>query len=136
MLLDDIATYLAASSTRFGVGISLTVSIQPAAPGTLTSLYEAGGVSPVHYFSTGAQTREFERPSMQVIARSTSYQVARANIEEVFTLLDGIHDRGLPTTTGTHYQSVDAIQSPFPLGRDENERWRLAVNFTITKSTG
>ena len=135
MLLDDLASYMAAQSTQFTVGVSMTKTFMPDAPDTLTTLYETGGFSPVHYFSTG-QTRDVERPSLQVIARSTSYQVARTNIEEVFTLLDGIHDRGLPTTTGTHYQSIDAIQSPFSLGRDENERWRLAVNFTITKSTG
>ena len=135
MLLDDVATYLAANSTRLTVGTNLTKAFMPDTPSTCTTLYETGGLFPLHYFST-SQTRGYERPGLQVLSRSTDYQTARTVLEDVFTLLDGLANTTLPTTSGIAYVMVDAVQSPFLVDRDQNDRFRLAVNFTITKATG
>ena len=135
-MLDDVATYVAANSTAHTVGVNLTKGFMPENPGTVTTLFETGGFYPLHYFSTGSQTRGYERPGLMVHSRSTDYQTARTAIDAVFTLLDGITDTGLPTSTGTHYVAIDATQSPFEIGRDRNDRFLLGVNFNVTKTTG
>ena len=135
MMLDDVFTYLIGQSTRLNAA-NLTKSFMPENPGTITTLFESGGLWPLHFFSTGSQTREYERPGLMVHSRSTDYQAARANIEAVFTILDGLNDTGLPTSSGTHYVGIDATQSPFEIGRDSNDRFLLGVNFNITKTTG
>ena len=140
MLLDDTATYLEANSTRLTVGStaagSLTKSFMPESPNTVTTLYETGGLFPLHFFSTSTGTRGYEQPALQAIARSTSYQTARDTIEDVFTVLDNVAGTNLPTATGPLYVRIDAIQSPFLIDRDENDRFRLGVNFNIIKTTG
>ena len=136
MILDDIATYLAANSTRLTVGVNLTKSFMPDNPDTVTTVFETGGFVPLHFLTTGAQTRAYESPSVMVHSRSTDYQTVRDTMDAVFTILDGVNSRGLPTTTGTHYVSVDAVQSPFLVTRDQNDRFVLSVNFDVTKTTG
>lgn len=134
-LLDEVAEYLETNSTSF-TRANLTRGIMTENPSDITTLYETGGFSPLHFFSTGTQTRAYERPGLMIHSRSTSYATARDTAFEAFTLLDGIHDRGIPTSTGTHYVSIDAVQSPFEMGRDKNDRFIFSVNFVISKSTG
>lgn len=136
MLLDDTATYLAANTTRLTVGVNLTKAFMPDDPNTVTSLYETGGVFPLHFFTTSTGTRGYEQPGLQAVSRSTSYQTARTVIEDVFTILDNVAGTNLPTATGPYYVTIDAVQSPFLIDRDQNERFRVGVNFTITKTTG
>jgi hypothetical protein len=136
MLLDDVATYLEAQSTRLTIGVNLTKSFQPDTPSTVTTLLETGGLFPLHAFTTGSGTRYYEQPTLQVLSRSTDYQTVRATIESVFTILDGVNNTNLPTSTGVRYAAIDAIQSPFSIGRDSNDRFEMSVNFTIMKSTG
>ena len=136
MILDDVASYLATNSTRLTVGVNLTKGHMPDSPSTVTTLYEITGFSPLHAFTTGAQTRFYEQPSLMIHSRSTDYQVARTTLEAVFTILDGVNNRGLPTTTGVRYAAIDAVQSPFDIGTDSNDRHKLSVNFNVMKSTG
>ena len=136
MLLDDTATYLAANSTRLTVGVNLTKSFMHEDPNTITTLYETGGVFPTHTFTTSTGTRLHENPGLQVISRSTSYETARNTAQDVFTILDNVAGSNLPTATGTFYVTIDAVQSPFLIDRDSNDRFRVGVNFTVSKTTG
>lgn len=133
MILDDIATHLAANSTRLTVGTNLTKGYMPASPATCTTIFETGGLAPIKAFSTGTVDRVWEQPSIMVHSRSTDYQTARNTIEDVFTILDGI---GNTTLSGTRYGRIDAIQSPIDIGQDSNDRHMLSVNFNVMKSTG
>lgn len=136
MLLDDIATYLTANSTRLTVGVNLTKGYMPATPATVTTLFETQGLPPIHVFSTGTGTRLYEQPGLMVHSRSTDYQTMRNTLQEVFVLLDGYANTGLPTSTGTHYAAINADQSPFDIGQDAND-WHLgSVNFAVVKTTG
>ncbi len=135
MLLDDTATYLAANTTRLS-STTLTKSFMPESPSTVTTLYESAGLFPLHFFSTSTGTREYEQPALQAISRSTSYQTARAVAEDVFTILDNVAGSNLPTSTGPLYVRIDAVQSPFFIDRDQNDRFRIGVNFNIIKTTG
>lgn len=137
-LLDHVATYLDAQSTRFTVPTNLMKTIMLDAstkiPDTVTVLYETAGLPPVHAFSTGSGVnRLFERPTLEVMCRSTSYQTARANAFTVFTLLDGLNAQ---TLSSVSYRSIAAVQSPFPLFRDQSDRWVFTATYDVEKSTG
>lgn len=140
MLLDDIATYMAAQSTAFtklsGSAGNLSKAYMPdasPAPDTLVTLYETGGLPPTHTFTTGGGTLYFENPRLQVLVRSSAYTTARNLADKAYVLLDSIAHTVLPTTGGTMYLSVSAVQSPFSIGRDENGRYLVSCNFDVQK---
>ena len=133
MILDDVATYLATNSTRLTVGVNLTKGHMPDSPSTVTTIYETGGFAPIHHFTTGSGTRMYEQPSLMIHTRSTDYQTARLILEDVFTILDGFNNADL---SGVRYAGIDAVQSPFDIGTDSNDRHKLSVNFNVIKSTG
>ena len=136
MILDDVATYLASNSTRLTVGVNLTKGYMPSTPATCTTIFETGGFSPINNFSTGGNYRMYEQPGLMIHTRSTDYQTGRLIMEDVFTVVDGVANTGLPTTTGTRYAGIDAVQSPFDIGQDSNDRHLMSVNFNVIKSTG
>jgi len=141
-LLDDIATYMAAQSTAFtilsGTAGNMTKGFMPdaaPAPDTCTALYETGGLPPTHTFSTAAYgTLYFENPRLQVLTRSSSYVTARDLADKAFKLLDGVTGTVLPTSAGSLYIDISAVQSPFSIGRDENNRHLISVNFDVMKT--
>ncbi len=133
-ILDELATYLVANTTLTVGGTTGTLTkaiMRDSQPDTVASLFETGGLPSRQAFSTGTNTDiVWERPSVQLLSRSLSYQTARAAAEAVYQALDGL---GETTMSGTRWGSVDAIQAPFSLGRDENERYLVSVNFQIHK---
>lgn len=140
MLLDDVATYIDTNSTALALGATgnlLKAQLLDSIPAdTCVALYEQSGTVTSQTFSTGSGAAvDFENPNLQVISRSTSYVTARTNAQTIFTLLDGL-SATLPTATGTRYLSIDALQSPFSIGKDRNERWLVSVNFAIRKVIG
>ena len=135
MLLNDTFTYLQANTTRLS-STNLTLGFMPESPNTVTTLYESAGLFPLHFFSTSTGTRGYEQPALQAISRSTSYQTARSVAEDVFGILDNVAGLNLPTATGPLYVRIDAVQSPFQIDRDDNDRFRIGVNFNIIKTTG
>jgi hypothetical protein len=135
MLLEDMRTYLAAQSTRL-TSTNITLSFMPDTPDTVCTLYESGGVFPLHFFTTSTGTRGYERPGLQTITRSTSYKTARLIAGDIYRRLDEVANVKLPTSTGTYYVRVGAVQSPFLIDRDRNDRFRVGCNFDIIKSTG
>ena len=135
MILNDIAIHLEDNSTLV-LGVDLTLAFMPENPNTVTTIYETGGAGPLNAFSTGGGTRIYEQPSIQIITRSTSYETARNIQETVFTALDGVNNQAVPSTGAVHYGSIDAVQSPFLISRDSNNRFKVGVNFDVLKSTG
>lgn len=134
MLLDEIATYLDASSTALTVGPTTSAATPifksrlPAdVQATAIALFESGGRSPDYRMTS---TVSFERPTIQVLSRSTSYPTARTNAELVFTLLSTLTNS---TLTGTRYVRVTPAQSPFDIGRDPDERHLVSCNYLIEK---
>ena len=142
-ILEEVALYLEAGSTALSLGGaagSLQMSIMTdSMPDTVVSLFEDSGGPTVQAFSTGSSgaARVYEQPGIQALSRSTSYQTARANAGIVYDLLDGISNTTMTGSTGTAvtYLSVDADQPPFPLGRDDQERHLVSVNFSVKKAT-
>ena len=141
-LLDDIATFLDAQSTAFtllsGTAGNLAKSIMldhSAVDDTIAVLYETGGSPNEYTFSTSTGTARvaFEKPSLQMLSRSSDYQTARSQAQVAYTILDGLAGRNLPTATGTRYLEITAVQAPFTIGPDDNDRPIVSVNFNVWK---
>jgi len=139
VLLDDLATYLAAQSTALtvltGSGGNLAKAIQLENdywPDTVISLYEKPGSGTVFTMSTSTSKadRAWLIHSVQALSRSTSYETARTKAGAVDGLLDGLSGH-LPTSSGTKILAASADQPPYHLGRDKNERHLVTQNFTI-----
>ena len=107
-ILDDVAAYIEANTTGWTVGTNGTI---------------------LH--TTDAQVdRVYERPNIQALSRSTSPTVARDNVDRIYDLLDGLANT---TMSGTRYLEFVAVQAPFQLGRDDNQRHLWSVNFNVKK---
>lgn len=132
MLLDDIADYL--SSGGLGtVNTDIFMGGFPdEAPDAAIAIYETGGVSSVHAMNSAPGRAVIERPRVQVIARGAErdYQSARLRVNGAVLLLDGMRERSI---NGTRYLWAAAVQSPYPVGHDDNRRPRVAVNFDVMK---
>lgn len=142
-LLDDIAHYLDDSTSALtllsGTGgsgnmVKARMLDHSKVPDTVVGLYETPGWAPQWTFTTGSSAPAFERPGLQVIARSTSYTVARGHAYRVFRILDSVRNKTLPhTSSGTRYLTISAVGSPYSLGQDQNGRFLLSVNFDVSK---
>lgn len=132
MILDDIADYL--SSGGIGTaGTDIFKGLFPSeAPDACVAIYEAGGMEPVKTMAAGPNTSVVERPHVEVVCRAGAfdYATARTKAHAVFKLLDGLPTR---TINGTLYEWASAVQSPFPLGRDQNDRPRIACIYRVVK---
>ena len=134
-LLDEIAAYLVTNTTLSMGGTTGTLAkakMLDDQPDTVAVLYEQPGLWTAYAMSTGAAAdRVYEQPILQCLARSTSYQVARDSAQVVFDALDGLSNTTMSSVT---YLSVEAVQSPFGIGRDKNDRELVSVNFHVKKA--
>ena len=130
MLLDDLATLLEAAGVGV-VGTTLFKSRMPATPDTAVAIFEYGGSPPERRMSATPGNYIVERPSLQVLCRSTDYPTARTLAETAFRALDGY--RG--TLSGRRYW-VAAHQSPYLIQRDTNERDWIGFGTSIMKTAG
>lgn len=132
MMLDDIATYLA-TSTTFTVGATgnLTKTFMPET-GQLATLFETPGSGSMFEMSSSTSpTRLLVQPSLQMLARSTSVVTAKAYADKAFDMLDGF----VGVLSGTTYIQIVADQVPFQADRDAEQRFIYSVNFTVWKTT-
>lgn len=130
-LLDEIVAFLAAEGLGT-VSTDIFPAMMPAGPDACCAVYETGGVSPDPGF--GSSTLRFENPAIQVVFRGAAndYTGPRANMQTAFDSLVGISAGQV--LSSTIYYLVTALQQPFPLGgQDENRRWKIACNFLIQK---
>ena len=127
-LLDDVADLL----TTGGITTTIYRGNLVETPSDAIGLQETGGISPVRAMSTGPGKAVFERPTFQIIRRSTSYDTARTEMTTILSLLDGLSQR---TINSTRYAYIEATQSPFSLGRDDSDRAMLALNFSAVRTT-
>lgn len=126
MLLDEIGTYLTNQGVVGGAtGWTLAKAYMPPSPDQVVALFETGGFAP-------ELPVDLDRPTFQVRVRGTKmdYPGARAKIDQVVTELHKFQG----TLSGVYYVMIAAMQSPMPLGYDENERPELAVNFRALRS--
>lgn len=141
MLLRELAIHIVTSSTRFklagnaGSKIPVSGGTLPDAIGSAVGLFESGGREADYIFGEV----EHERPTVQVLSRSTSYVTARQNAQYVWDILATTENQLLATSTSigaptTLYTRVLPLQSPFDIGQDASGRALISANFLIEKA--
>jgi hypothetical protein len=139
MVADDLSDYLTsqghgANTTDTGTApISIFSNFSPTTPDQVVMVYETGGLSTVHAMASGPGQAVQERPAVQIRCRAQTQTSARTLADDVFNSLDGFRTR---TINGTRYNYMEAIQSPFILDRDDEEREVFAFNVRIMKDLG
>jgi hypothetical protein len=136
-MLDEIGAYLEAQ----GVGTVKTSSNSPTWP-----IYK-GGVFPANVdnvlsIATGPSDPPTdtmgstvggivaENQALVVQARSEEYPTADGKAWDAWNVL---HKLGNTTLSGTRYLLIMARQMPFPIGRDDKQRWLIGFNCDVTK---
>jgi hypothetical protein len=126
--LVDIANYLDANVAGLTLGTNLFIGRMPDDPNACVAVYEYGGTRPDNTMGGGAPV--LQNPSVQVRVRDTSYASAQTTANLCFVALEAIVDETINTT---RYNRVTAIQSPFPLERDPEERIVFVQNFDVKR---
>ncbi len=113
------------------VGTDLFKGWMPATPDACVVVLETGGTSPDPGF--GSSTVRTERPTVQVIARGApdDYTGPRTKAQDAWDALEAVE--APQQLSGTTYWSVQALQNPFPMDRDDNDRFLFSANFLIEK---
>lgn len=99
------------------------------APDTATAVVETSGTAPT--FSHDINGVNFEQPSFQVYTRANVYSVARALAESIWIALN---KQVNVTLSGIFFLRIEAAQSPFSLGRDDNHRAQIVCNYSVRKA--
>lgn len=129
-LLADLGEYLEDNGGGVVVGTSLFYGTMPPTPDACGVLIEYEGRGMLRRIvDDGAQT---EMPRVQLVYRSTTYTEGMTAIRTMWALLDAIVNTELGTT---FYQRVSAIQPPFYVERDGNDRFLFAANFEVTRES-
>lgn len=133
-LTQDISDLL----TSGGVTATIYQGFMPPSPNDAVCIVETGGFPPLRAMpgsagrgGVGAGLIVVERPTVQVMRRSMSPQLARVDMGYILRLLDGAGDRNI---NGTRYNLISAMQSPFPLPEDETGRTLIVCNFMAEKA--
>jgi len=132
MLLNEISTAIQTAGLAT-IGTDLFKGGLPPEPSECCALVEYGGEPPLRNQTDGAahsSAQGGERPRFQLLCRSADYETGRNQIQKIWDELDGIVNETLSTI---FYQRVAALQSPFLLERDGNDRWIFIANFAATK---
>lgn len=126
--LIDLANFLDTAQASLTLGTNLFIGRLPDSPDTCVVLYEYGGSAPDSLMGTGLPA--IQNPAVQVVVRSASYAAAETLATTCWTTLEGIVNQ---TLTATLYYRVSAIQSPFPLERDSQDRIVFVQNFDVQR---
>lgn len=122
VLLDDIALYLQQQGVGT-VGADIFKGQMPVAPDNCIALFEYAGEPPDLHWPG-------EYPSLQAMVRNKSYAAGREKIEQI---KDALHGLSETVINGHRYLLIQALQSPFFMQRDENNRAIFVCNFKIIK---
>ena len=125
----DIGTILQTASVGT-LGVSLFVGRGlPDAPDDAVAVIQYGGAPPVLKMTTTVGATHMERPRFQIVARSLDYAAAETKARNAWNALHGYAG----TVNGTIYGYIQALQSPFYMGLDSNNRCRVAFNVEASK---
>lgn len=132
----DLAQYL--STGGVGVqGASLFTHVLPETTGAALAIIETPGMLPQPTY--GSKIPSIARPRVQVMARTTAPSSgatvpytsnARLLIHDAWARLSHVVNQSIRSTT---YLSVDPLQDPFQMGRDEKGRILFAFNAQVSK---
>ena len=101
----------------------LFVGKEPATPDNCVSIFDIPGDAPLLTLDGG---KNYYFPSVQIRVRNIDYLTGWDLIHNIQTLLHGIHNEIWNSTT---YVLIRAVDNPFLLNWDENDRARFVVTF-------
>jgi hypothetical protein len=125
--IEEVRTFLGTLSLG-----TITIGSMPASPDAMVTLYEYAGRVPEGRF--GVTGVGWEKPAFQLIVRGAphDYKTPRALAETAYRAVAAVQ----PGTVGgstAEYLWFDVQQQPFPLRKDQNERYHFAFNFYAYK---
>lgn len=120
-VVDEIAQYLRSNGI-----VTVYETTMPDVPDKAVAVYEYGGPAPE--FNHDGQA--WENPRIQCVSRAPTYPEARQQAQQVYNLLNGQTN---VVINGGGYLSIKALQSPFPILPDNNQRDRVVINFEIAR---
>ncbi len=125
--LGDIGTYLAAnvSDTTLTLGTNLFLGRLPDTPDKCVAVFETSGMGPVDT-AGGSTLPAFTQPRFQAMVRAADYASAASLAEDIFKKVQLIDNEAL---SGTRYLRAEAIQEPYALDRDSQERMVFVCNY-------
>jgi len=131
-VIDETGTYLAAKVTNvtLTLGTNLLLGRLPDDPDTCVALHETGGTFPIDTMSNNTGP-VIEQPTVQTLIRASGYSTGRALAKDVFDQMNLVTNEDL---SSTRYERIEAIQSPFPILRDSQDRAVFSINFACQKS--
>lgn len=132
MLLEDLGDYLS-SQGGFVVGGTtgdLFLGRMPTDPLQAMTIYEYGGRANVHAMHASPGQAKEETVRVQFVSRAADYATARAVAQKAYLLIDGFPTRSI---NGCAYKWGTALQPPFLMGRDNEQRPLIAFNAEIWK---
>ena len=130
--LTDIGSYLHAASISTAdltLGTNLILGRLPDSPDTCVALIQTGGTGPTDTFGTSYPPLETQ--GLQTLIRASAYATAEALAVDVFKSLTAVDNE---TLTSTLYLKIEALQSPFALERDAQERLIMSCNYNVIKA--
>lgn len=105
---------------------SIYIGSKPNAPDNLICLYHTGGFSPINLHSGDA----IRQPTFQIIVRDVNYSNAYTRAEAIIQRLNGVVNTKI---NYNDYINISLYNDIFPLGRDDNGRTQLSINFKVIK---
>lgn len=111
---------------------TITMATMPASPDVIGTIYEYAGRVPEGRF--GVVGVGWEKPAYQLIFRGSphDYATPRAKAETAYRALAAVQP-GSVGGSSAEYLWFDIQQQPFPLRKDQNERFYIAFNFYAYK---
>ncbi len=123
MLLDEIGAWLVERGVAGGAtGWALAKAYMPPSPDQVVGLFETGGFLP----SPSADRLTFQ---VRVRGAKLDYPGARSKIGQALDALQKLAGE----LSGAGYVSITAMQAPFPMGYDANDRPEVACNFAAVR---
>jgi hypothetical protein len=133
MIIEALGDYLQNTASAFGahasqgtLGVSIFLGKMPDTPDACVTIYEYEGMAPRESF--GGNPYDVDMPRIQVLVRGSrdDYPTARDKAKTIRDLLSDLTDVTISSTKVLRVASLGAF---IPLGLDDKDRPRIAVNF-------
>ena len=126
--LTELATFI---TTNLSVTTPVRKGSMPPNPNSVVAIYEYGGLTPDHVF--GQSAIEIEHPRVQIAVRGEPAQYAepRAVAETIYR---GMSAASAQSIASTRYLTMEPIQPPFLITRDDNNRAIIGFNVQLSKA--
>lgn len=128
-ILDAMGTVLQSAGVGT-LGSTIFLSRSPSSPDACVTVYETGAGFPIYTLGP-LNGSALNVANIQVVARAgrEDYQAARTKIAAVIAAFETLADS---TVSTVHVLRVEQVNTPTPLGLDENDRPRIAMTFSVT----